>query len=187
MTVEEIFNSLSSHMLEGLMIHSQLSDYYGFLGLEGYQECHKYHYYEEDANYKKLIDYYLHHYDKLISNPSFVNPNIIPESWFGHSRFDVNMETRRSAIEAGMIKWIDWEIDTKRLYSQLYQELISLNEIAAAIELANYIKDVDYELADAMNKNLELKETNYDITVIIEEQKKEYKKYKKKIKEINLC
>ena len=35
MTVEEIFSDLSKHMIEGLMAHSQLSDYFGFLGLEG--------------------------------------------------------------------------------------------------------------------------------------------------------
>ena len=29
MTVEEIFSQLAAHMIEGLMVHSQMSDYYG--------------------------------------------------------------------------------------------------------------------------------------------------------------
>jgi hypothetical protein len=35
MTVEEIFNQMARHMVEGLMMHSQLTEYYNFLGLEG--------------------------------------------------------------------------------------------------------------------------------------------------------
>ena len=54
MTIDEIFSQLGAHMVEGLMIHSQMSDYFGFLGLKGYQECHKYHYFEENANYRRL-------------------------------------------------------------------------------------------------------------------------------------
>ena len=62
MTVEEIFSQLAAHMVEGLMIHSQMSDYFGFLGLKGYQECHKYHYFAENANYRAISKYYLLHY-----------------------------------------------------------------------------------------------------------------------------
>lgn len=37
MTVDEIFSQIAGHMVEGLMTHAQLADYYNFLGLRGYE------------------------------------------------------------------------------------------------------------------------------------------------------
>ena len=187
MTVEEIFSQLAAHMIEGLMIHSQMSDYFGFLGLKGYQECHKYHYFAENANYRAISKYYLHHYNKLIPEMPFNNPSVIPESWYKYSRQDVNSTTRKNAIQVGFEKWINWEKDTKQLYEHMYQELIAGGEVAAAEELAKYICDVDKELAKACQKKLELEAIDYDATLIMDKQEEKYKKYKKKLKEIDLC
>ena len=186
MTVNEIFSQLSEHMIEGLMTHSQLSDYFGFIGLDGYQMCHKYHYFDENANYKKLGDYYLHHYNKIIMETPFKNPSIIPESWYQYTRHDVNSTTRKNAIQVAMEKWVNWEQETKKLYEQLYQELINLNEVAAAKEVCKYLKDVDDELAKAYQKQIELAAIDYNISDIIQEQEEYKKKYKKKLKEIEL-
>lgn len=185
MTVDEIFSALSEHMIEGLMIHSQFSDYFGFLGLDGYQMCHKYHYFEENNNYKKLSNYYLHHYNKIIKETPFKNPEIIPSSWYQYTRHDVNTTTRKNAIQAAMERWVNWERDTKKLYEELYQELIKLNEIASANEICKYIKDVDDELAKACQKHIELIADDYDISDIIVEQEQLVKRYKKKLKEID--
>lgn len=186
MTIEEIFSELGEHMIEGLMIHSQLSDYFGFLGLDGYQMCHKYHYFEENNNYKKVGDYYLHHYNKIIIEKPFKNPSVIPSSWYQYTRLDVNVATRKSSIQAAFEKWVNWEKDTKKLYETLYQELMSLNEIASAKELCKYIKDVDDELARACQKHIELVAIDYNISDIMMEQKEYKKKYQKKLKEIDL-
>ena len=184
MSIDEIFSEISAHMIEGLMTHSQLSDYFAFIGLDGYQMCHKYHYFEENNNYKQLSDYYLHHYNKIIIEKPFKNPSIIPEDWYQYNRQDVNIQTRKAAIQAGMARWIEWEKDTKNLYEMLYQELISLNAISAALEIDKYIKDVDNELSEACQKQLELASIDYNISDIIQEQPEYKKKYKKKLKEI---
>lgn len=187
MTVNEIFTQLDSHMVEGLMFHAQLSDYFCFLGLTGYQICQLYHYYEENSNYRKLSDYCLKHCDKLITQQSIPNPRVIPESWYQYSRKDVNTSTRKNSIQTGYEKWIQWEADTKKLYEKLYQDLISLDEISIAEEVAKYIRDVDEEHAKAYQKHLELKAIDYNISDIINEQEQIEKKYRKKIKEIELC
>lgn len=185
MTIDEIFSALGEHMIEGLMVHSQLSDYFGFIGLDGYQECHKYHYFEENSNYKKLGNYYLHHYNKIITETPFKNPSVVPESWYQYTRHDVNSTTRKNAIQVGITKWVEWEQETKKLYEQLYQELINLNEIASAKEVCKYIEDVDKELAKACQKHIELAAIDFNIEDIIQEQEDYKKKYKKKLKEIN--
>ena len=186
MNIEEIFSFLSEHMVEGLMAHSQLSDYFGFLGLEGYQMCHKYHYFEENSNYRKLCDYYLAHYDKIIMERPFSNPDLIPNSWYQYTRFDVNSNTRKTAIQTGFEKWVEWERQTKEVYETYYQELLDLNEVSAAKELECYIIDVSEELRKANQKYLTLIANDFNISDIITEQPEYYEKYKKKLKEIEL-
>ena len=185
MTIDEIFSALNEHMIEGLMTHSQLSDYFGFLGLDGYQQCHKYHYFEENKNYKKLSNYYLHHYNKLIAERPFKNPSIVPENWYQYSRADVSAATRKSSIQTAIEKWVKWEKDTKKLYETLYQELIKLNEVAAAKEICNYIIDVDNEIAEACQLHIELTAIDYNISDIIMQQQEIKEKYQKELEDLN--
>lgn len=69
----------------------------------------------------------------------------------------------------------------------MYQSLTQSGEDAAAAFILDFIKDVDYELAEAEQKLLELEAIDYDITNIIEEQERVKKKYRNKLKEISLC
>lgn len=187
MKVDEIFAHVSQHMIEGLMTHSQMADYFGFLGLEGYQQCHLYHFYEENNNYKQISKYYLKHYSKIILEMPFKNPNIVPEDWWQYTREQVTPPIRRNAIQAGFEKWVEWEKSTKKIYEQYYNDLINIGEVAAAAELQKYIIDVDYELAEATQYNITLSAIDYNIEDIMMEQEKKKKEYCKKIKEIELC
>ena len=186
MTVEEIFSQISDHMVQGIMFHAQMSDYYNFLGLKGYAACHEYHFVCENYNFRKLNHYYLEHYNKLIQELPTENPKVIPSPWFKYSKQDVDANTRKTAIQSGMENWVKWENSTKEFYQNMYKELIALNEIAGAMEIKKYILDVDYELAEAKEKHIERKAIDYDITVIMPEQGEIYKKYKKKIREVEL-
>ena len=186
MTVEEVFSRVGKHMIEGVMIHSQLADYYNFLGLKGYAKCHEYHFISENYNFRKLSLYYIKHFNKLLPELPNDNPNVIPSAWFKYLRQDVDANTRKTAIQGGIEKWVNWEYNTKMFYQNMYNELINLHEIAAAAELKKYISDVDYELAYAQQKHLEDKAIDYDIFDIIAKQEDIYKKYTKKIKEIEL-
>jgi hypothetical protein len=186
MTAEEIFNLLAQHMIKGLMIHSQMADYFNFLGLKGFKECHEYHYFEENINYKRLVNYFIEHYNKLIVDLPFENPQIIPKDWFKYNRFDVNTSIRKSSIQAGFDRWIEWEQETKDLLQKSHEELVSLNEIASAIEIERYIKDVDEELAGAQEISLNLKSRDYNMSDIMDMQEEFYNKYKKKMKELKV-
>ena len=186
MTVEEIFSQIGKHMIEGIMTHSQMADYYNFLGLKGYSKCHEYHFISENNNFRKLSWYYLKHFNKLMPELSNNNPNIIPSTWFKYLRQDVDANTRKTAIQGGIEKWVSWEHKTKMFYQNMYQELIKINEIAAAKELQKYILDVDNELSHAQQKHLENKAIDFDIFEIMSKQDEIYKKYCKKVKEIEL-
>lgn len=181
MTIEEIFSQLSAHMVEGVMTHSQLSDYYNFLGLKGYSECHNYHFYCESKSFRDISEYYLTHYNKLIPEIKIPNPDIVPQSWINYVRQDVGMEVRKSAIKIGFDRWVQWERDTKNMYEEFYKELVTLGDIASACFVKELIVDVSEELKDAEQLTLENQVIDYDICVIMDKQDELFKRFKKRI------
>ena len=187
MATTEVLGQVASRMLKGIMIHSQLADYYGFLGLKGYQRCHTYRYFDESKSYRNISDYCLSHCNKIITEPSFDNPKIIPADWGQYYRQQVTPEIRKNSIKIGFDKWVDWEVETKKTYEQYYMSLLNSNEIATAIEIQKLIEDVTYELTIAVQDKLELEAIDYDITTIIQEQDSIYKKYNKMLKDVELC
>lgn len=187
MTIDDIFGKLAQHMIKGLMIHSQLDDYYAFLGLKGYAKCHEYHYYEESKAYKDMCNYYARHYNKIIQDRRVTTPEIIPENWYGHVSSDVSSETIQASTKKGFQVWIDWEQETKDLYENMYKELMNIGEVGAAAALCDMIKDVSDELAEAKARHLENTMAGYSISAIMGKQDHVYEKCKKKIKEFRLC
>ena len=181
MTVEEIYSKIANHMIKGMMTHEQLANYYDFLGLEGYKRCHEYHYIKETCEYRSLCRYFINHHNKLIPYSDVENPNIIPSAWYSHIRDDVDTTTKRNAVKSGLTVWVNWEKETKKLYEDMYNELIKIGEVASAFKVKELICNVDCELKKAERYHLNKKATDYDILLIIEEQHKKHEKYRKKM------
>ena len=182
MSVDEVFKTLSSHIIKGVMLHEQMSDYYDFLNLHGYKRCHEYHGKCEMKTLRKVHKYYINHYNRLIDEEPISNPDAIPSSWYKYTRQDVDANTKRSAVKNGIEKWVAWEQETKDLYEKLYKELMELGEVAAANKLSCYIHDVDSELKHAQRTHIDLLTTDYDIGYILGKQEHLHDKYKEKMR-----
>lgn len=187
MIVEEIFTKLKNHMLEGMVFHDQLARYYDFLNLKGYKRCHEFHYFEETIGYRKLCRYFMNHYNMFIPYDDMDNPQVIPESWYRYTRQEVDPGTKKTAIKTGVEKWVKWEKATKQLYQDMYHELISIGEVAAAKKVAEYVCDVDCELKYAERKHIDLETIGYDLPTIVMEQHELHEKYRKMLEKIDLC
>ena len=190
MTINEIYSKINEHMINGLMLHDQLANYYDFLGLGGYKRCHEYHYFAENMSYRALNRYFINHHNMLIPEAKFDNDNIIPASWYEHKREDVDSSTKKNGVRSGLTKWVEWERDTKKLYEQMYQEAMEIGEVASACKIKCLIKDVDKELKNAERYWLNKEAIGYDMSVIIGEQKSKHDKYKHKMEKclkIHLC
>lgn len=183
MTPEEIFTKVLNHMMKGLMVHEQLANYYDFLGLQGYRQCHEYHFLTESRSYRKLYHYYIKKYNQLLPEFKFDNPNIIPQDWIGYYRQQVDIKTKQKAVEEGLNQWVKWEGSTCTLYEKMYKELIDMEEFAAATKIQHLLEDVEEELQTAEQYQLNKLSVNYDMTIVLEEQKSLHYKYKKMIKE----
>lgn len=178
MTVNEIFSKINNNMLEGIMLHDQLASYYDFLNLAGYKRCHKYHVQDEMNSRRKLLEYYTCHYGYTAPESQATDPHIIPENWNGHTRGDVDANTKKRAIRDGFSRWHEWEKSTKKLYENACKELYELGEIAAAMCIGKLIKDVDCELKGLEKEMLKLASIDYDLNSVYGEQHDIHKKYK---------
>lgn len=182
MTVAEVYKEIAAHMIKGMMIHEQLANYYDFLGLDGYKKCHEYHYLMETCSYRKVCQYYINHHNKLIDYMDIENPHIIPNNWYGHSQSEVDVNTKRNAVKTGLHAWIDWETDTKKLYEQMYKELMNNDAIASACMIRGLIEDVDHELCKAQKYLINKEMVSYSIESILSEQHDKKEKYEFKMK-----
>ena len=181
MTVEDIFKQLSSHMIKGVMIHEQLSDYYDFLNLHGYKRCHEYHAKCEMKHMRKLHRYFINHYNRLIGEDPIENPDVIPNSWYRYTRQEVDANTKRNAVKSGIERWVAWEQETKTLYEQMYKELLELGEVSTAKRVSCEICAVDKELKWAQRKHIDLVTVDYSISYILGEQNHLHDWYKEKM------
>lgn len=78
----------------------------------------------------------------------------------------------RQIVKATLKEWVDWEAETKELYEDCYTKLISDNAaVADAMFVAKLIKEVDKEHSEAYKFWLYKKATDFDIDIIISEQK----------------
>lgn len=177
MSVDEIFSKILSHMDSGIAFHNEMAKAYGFLGLRGFSQCHIYHQIEETNGCINFLEYYISHYHRIIKIEEETH-SIIPETWYKYATSAVDNATRRTAIKDLSEKWVEWEQKTKKLYQEMHKELEENGEIAAAIELEEYIEDVSEELAYAERKNIWLEAIGYDLIAIMKKQDRMYKKFK---------
>ena len=181
MTVEEIFEKMVKHMAEGITFHDEMAQAHEFLGFWGLAKCHLHHSCEEKTGYQRLIYYYATHYFKLLKPEDITKPKLIPDVWYKYTTQAVDVGTKRSTIKELMIKWIEWERSTKKLYQEMRKELEALGEIDAAIEIDEYIRDVSKELSHAEKKLLRMETVGYDMIHIVEWMEDLDHKYTKKL------
>ena len=170
MEVSVIFAKLKAHMLEGMVFHDEMARHFDFLNLCGYRDCHKRHYEDEAAGYRELCEYYMSRYDKLLPQTPMERTNVIPESWYGHKRQDVDKGTKQSAVKSAINKWVEWETKTKDLYEEMWLELINNEEVASAHFIEGFVRDVDNELKEAKKTHMNLETAGYDIGYILANQ-----------------
>lgn len=182
--IEDIFSTLFAHMRKGVQMHNDLAYAFGFLNLLGYKKCHEYHMLEELHNYYEAKDFFLYNYSKMLIDENYEPVEIIPANWYKHSREDVDVNTKRSAIKDLTKIWVEWEKETKKLLEEKYKELYEMGEVLCAIKIAEMIKEVSEELKLAQEKQINLDSIGYDISLIVDEQSDLYDKYKEKIKSI---
>lgn len=71
--LQALYSELINRMKQGVEMHEQLADYYGFLNLPGYQKCHEYQMLCELLTYRKAKDMYMREYNQLVQPASMMS------------------------------------------------------------------------------------------------------------------
>ena len=71
--LQSLYSELIDHMKQGVEMHEQLADYYGFLNLPGYQKCHEYHMLCELLAYRKAKHEYMREFHQLVPPSDMFN------------------------------------------------------------------------------------------------------------------
>jgi hypothetical protein len=184
--VNEIFTDISAHMIEGLMLHNDLADYFDFLGLMGFKRIHEYQYLSESAEMRGVHRYYINHFNKLLKTKEIEKTDYIQKSMYDYTRFDISISAKENAVKDCMEIWRDWERKSKSFYEECYYELCEMKEIAAACKVKKLVCDVDEELKRAVRLHIKLYGMKFDLTSMMILQDDIHEKYKKMTKEIGV-
>lgn len=164
-------DKIVQHMMKGVVFHSQLSQYYRFLNLCCYADFHSHQAQEEFATLAKFQKWYIDSHERLIPQSQPTIESVIPQDWYAHVKQDVDKNTLRESVKNGHIKWVNWEAETKKLYED--QIKVSETEVDK-IQLRKLLKEVQKEWAEAKQKYISLKNSQFDLLYIIEENDKEF-------------
>lgn len=179
-TVEEIYAEINARMIAALMFHSQMADYFDFLGLRGYKRLHEYQYVSEGKERRELNRYYINHHNRMISDRYEGSVQMIPEGWKNANRISVGKSTKQKAVEDGFNEYRQWESDTKALYEKYAVTLRDDGHIADALRVEMLVDDVDGELKCLERMLVDLISAGYDMVYIVESQNAIHDRYKRK-------
>lgn len=182
MTASNVFSKISAHLVEGMMIHDRMADYYDFVGMMGFKRIHEYRFLKDAVEMRGIHRYFINHFNMLLPESDVSVTWQIPPSWDGHTRDDVRAETKRNAVISGMDKWVEWEHETKKLYEQCYGELCDIGEVAAACKVKELVSDADMTAKCADRLYIKLKGMDYDMPTIYIIQDEIHSEYDEKTK-----
>lgn len=170
MTVNEVFGRINAHQIEGIMLHCQLAEYFGFLNLCGYKCQQESHAAKEFAEHQATVQHFVARFNQLLPEAEAKDPAIIPNAWRNYTRQQVDAGTKRKAVRDAFLRWRSWEEETKELYEQAYADLHELGEVAEACEVKRLVESVACELECVESQRITLECLDYDLAAICAEQ-----------------
>ena len=131
------------------MLHSDMADYFTFLGEEKMAQLHAERFCKEAKAMQKTHEYFITRYGEILRSKAVEAHSRIPAAWNNVRRSEVESEARYKAIREGVQMWRAWENKTKDLYQKAYMEMQEAGEIASAMWLSKMICNVDEEAVNA--------------------------------------
>lgn len=176
----EIYAELDERVCQALEFHSQLADFFCFLGLQGFKRMAEYQYMKECAGKRKVHRRYIDMHHRILPVEEYSKPVLIPREWTKHTTHDIDDSVLPKYVKMGLKQYYEWEKETKEIYEDLCDRLMSWNMYADYEFLKELIEDVEKECKKVMRLYESLNGTGYDVNAIHQVQEKYHEKYKKK-------
>lgn len=163
----EIFEKISTRLIEATMMHSNFDDLLSYLGFQGFARIHDYQYIDETYELRKINKYSVEHLNYLIYNENIAVKKYLPDEFNRFNRTDVNKLDKRDIVRYVIETWVDWETQTKELYGNLRYELDNLHDSASGLYVDKLTESVDYELRRANDILTILLSCDYDLNTMV--------------------
>lgn len=182
----EIYAEVDRHMTAALMFHSEMSDYFNFLGLHGFKRAHELQYFEESIWKRKLHKKVLDLHNKLIPIRGHEKPEVIPVEWYGYTRLDVDDNILAKFVRQAVKQYKEWEEKTKTFYESVCCVFLEKGWLADYNLMMCYLDNVQHELKKIYRLCEELNGTGYDVLYIVEIQKRIHDDCKTQMKKLKI-
>lgn len=182
----KIFAEISNQLIANIMRHEQFSDVMDFLGLRGFKREGEYHYFKESAELRGLHRYSINHFNKIIFDKDVPNPKLIPSSWEGATRQQVDDSIRKKYVKQMFLDWKDWECQAREKYQRWYKQLIDDGHIDAGCKVLSLLKDNESEIKCLERQIIEYEAVNWDMPYIMFKQDEIHEYYREKEKRIGI-
>lgn len=146
MSICEIWSKICTHQVTGLMYHFQFADMFYFLGLNNLGKDQECHYREESDSLRKNHCFVLSHHNKILIHKHAEGVDLIPSAWSKYTVGDVDKSTRKNQVASIFESWMNWELKTKELYTEMYHSAKEQYALADACRIKEMILDVEEEL-----------------------------------------
>lgn len=183
---QEVYSAINTRQVKALMFHDQMSDYFRFLGLDGFSWIHEYQHLSESMERRKLKRYYMLHHNRLLSDEEIDSVDLIPSGWYQYKREDVTPQVRQQALQKAMSLYQDWETETKEFLEICAAYLMAWKKMADFNFIQYMIEDVSEELKCLSEMCIELKIVDYDPVYVADMQKRCCKEYKQKCSKMEI-
>ena len=172
--MREIFEKLNNRSLEALMFHSQMVDYFSYLGLPRYAKMHEKQFHEEAEERMKLKDFYLKCTDTMLCDCPFTGtPKYVPQEWAYSARTEMSPSHKSRAVMEAFHIYYSWEIETHAILQSAAKELFDNGHIRASMFVGKMLEDQAEEVARVKNHVITLKALDYHMGAIIDLQEED--------------
>lgn len=176
MPAKDIFKKLATHQIAGVMFHTNMVEYFSYLNLPKFKWIQHNQAIEEYELLLSTLCYYTSEYGTTldVSIDANTTPSIIPADWYNVDTI-LDGDKKREYIREGFAKWLDWEKKTKALYTQLCNDMRTLETDGVhARYISRLVADVNEEIKNVRVDIAKL--TSYDYDLLTIDQMQTYKK-----------
>lgn len=181
-----LYSLMESHMVEGIMFHNDMSDYFNFIGLHGFKRIHEYQFYEENKNRRLLVRNVLDVHNVLIPHVEVETKEYIPRDWYKYTRMNIDDTIIPKLTRNAWKMYREWEEQTKEMYENIACAFMKKEMLMDYSTVMCYVKDVQGELKKIYRMCECLSNVAYDPVYIMEIQGKVHDKYKHKLNKLKL-
>lgn len=180
----EILSKIGEDITESMMRHMQFADIMDFMGCRGFKRMGEYMFYKDAIELRKLHRYAINHCNKVIVEKDVPVPDVIPTSWEGAVRQQVDENTRQKQIRKVFMESLDYEKALREKYNAYYQKMIESGYIHAADKVMHLIDENEMAIKHLERMVLEYGAVDWNMLYIMQQQKKMHDHYKDKTEEL---